>query len=290
MARSVEEWSLAGADGEPILGDTHRPLGSGRAAAGALIICHGFKGYKDYGFLPRLAEAAADAGLVAHRFNFSHSGMTRNVETFERPELFEGDTWGKQVEDLRRVLEHFAGEGLPFVIFGHSRGGVTALLTAARLEAEGERKLAGVVTAASPADTQRLTEEQAEILRRAGRIASPSGRTGQTLYVGAGWLAEIEADAASGGGGGAFDPLRAAGALTVPLLQLHGDADETVSVLDLSRYGDAAPAGERVVIEGATHVFNAPNPMPAVDEQPPVPQTAELLERVVGFVRRCCGG
>ena len=288
MGEDVIEWSIPGADGEPILGNTHRLPGSGGAAVGALIICHGFKGYKDYGFLPRLAEAAADAGLVAHRFNFSHSGMTRNVATFERPELFELDTWGKQVEDLRRVLEHFAGEGLPTVVFGHSRGGVTALLTAARLEAGGGPKLAGVVTAASPADTQRLTEEQAEILRRAGRMASPSGRTGQTLYVGAGWLEEIEADAASGAG--VLDPLRAAGALTVPLLQLHGDADETVPVLDLTRYGDAAPAGERVVIEGATHGFNAPNPMPALDEQPPVAQAAELLERVVGFARRCCGG
>ncbi len=290
MSERVTRWSIDGANGEPILGDTHRPPVSGGDAVGALVICHGFKGYKDYGFLPRLAGAAADAGLVAHRFNFSHSGMTRNVETFERPELFERDTWGKQVEDLRRVVEHFAREGLPTVVFGHSRGGVTALLTAARLEAEteGGPRLAGVVTAASPADAQRLTEEQKDVLRRAGRIASPSGRTGQTLYVGAGWLAEIEADAASGGGGGAFDPLRAAGALTVPLLQLHGDADETVPVDDLFRYGGAAPAGERVVIEGATHVFNAANPMPPVSEQTPRPQTAELLERVVGFALRCC--
>ena len=290
MSERVTQWSIEGADGEPILGDTHRPPGSGGDAVGALIICHGFKGYKDYGFLPRLAEAAADAGLVAHRFNFSHSGMTRNVATFERPELFELDTWGKQVEDLRRVVKHFAGEGLSTVVFGHSRGGVTALLTAARLQAEGETKLAGVVTAAAPADAERLSEEQKDVLRRAGRMASPSNRTEQTLYVGAGWLAEIEADAAPGGGGGAFDPLRAAGALAVPLLQLHGDADETVPVDDLFRYGDAALAGERVVIEGATHVFNAPNPMPTADEQPPKSQTAELLERVVAFARRCCGG
>ena len=281
---------MAGADGEPVLGDTHRPPGSSGDAVGALVICHGFKGYKDYGFLPRLAAAAADAGLVAYRFNFSHSGMTRDIETFERPELFERDTWGKQVEDLRRVIEHVAGswgEGLPTVVFGHSRGGVAALLTAARLQAEGGPKLAGVVTAASPADACRLSEEQKGVLRRAGRMASPSGRTGQTLYVGAGWLAEIEADAASGSG--AFDPLRAAALLSVPLLQLHGDADETVPVDDLFRYGVAAPAGERVVIEGATHVFNAPNPMPPVSEKPPSPQTAELFERVVDFAGRCCG-
>src|SRR5690606_22895078 len=110
-------WTISGAQGEPILGATHHPA-AGTPARGVLLIAHGFKGYKDYGLLPQLAQAAADAGLIAHRFNFSHSGMTDRSERFDRPELFEHDTWGKQVHDLHAVAVGarngaIAGDGLP---------------------------------------------------------------------------------------------------------------------------------------------------------------------------------
>jgi len=62
---SREAWSIEGADGQPILGDTHLPEAPPR---GVLVICHGFKGYKDYGFFPpsgrRGGEAWADRAPV----------------------------------------------------------------------------------------------------------------------------------------------------------------------------------------------------------------------------------
>ena len=57
---STTQWTLPGADGQPILGNTHVPDDSrGAPPAGVLIVAHGFKGYKDYGFFPRLAQSAA---------------------------------------------------------------------------------------------------------------------------------------------------------------------------------------------------------------------------------------
>ena len=66
---SVTQWTLPGVDDQPIYGNTHCP--DGTPPVGVLVISHGFKGYKDYGFFPYLARAAAKRGLVAHRFNFS---------------------------------------------------------------------------------------------------------------------------------------------------------------------------------------------------------------------------
>ena len=104
------EWTLPGADGEAILGNAHRPDGE---PVGVVIIAHGFKGYKDYGMFPRIAETMCDAGFIAHRFNFSHSGMTNTIETFERPDLFERDTWNKQVFDCRAVVAAINDGKLP---------------------------------------------------------------------------------------------------------------------------------------------------------------------------------
>jgi uncharacterized protein len=91
----VLDWTIPGAENQPIYGTTHLPDGSHGSPRSVVIIAHGFKGYKDYGMFPRIAHQCAEAGLVAHRFNFSHSGMTNHIDTFERPDLFERDPAGE---------------------------------------------------------------------------------------------------------------------------------------------------------------------------------------------------
>jgi pimeloyl-ACP methyl ester carboxylesterase len=241
------------------------------------VICHGFKGYMDYGFLPRLADEAARQGVRTHRFNFSHSGVTRDFETFARPDLFERDTWMKQVHDLTRVIDTQTDAGRPLVVFGHSRGGVTALLTAAGLA----DRVAAVITAATPADAVRLDPPQRKQLLDEGRIPSPSGRTGQRLHVGRDWLTQIEADPP------AHDPLAAARRFPGSLLMLHGSADTTVPVEDLARYREQRPDAACHVIDGANHVFDAPNPLP--DDAPLPKATAALFDHVVKFSQTACG-
>ncbi len=287
-----EAWSIPGADGEPILGDCHRSDGE---PVGVLLCCHGFKGYKDYGFFPRLAASAAKAGLIAHRFNFSHSGMTNRIETFERPDLFERDTWNRQVADLAAVSGAVArgelpGAGLPQAWYGHSRGGVTCVLTAGRRATEGGTsepgdggavEPTGIVAAAAPAGACNLDEDQKAMLRRAGRMASPSSRTGQVLHVGAGWLAEIEADPRR------HDPLEMARATRCPVLLIYGTADATVPVADGRAYAEAlGDRGRLVTIDGASHTFDAPNPLPA--DQPPPEATRRMIDETTAFaVERC---
>lgn len=276
---TVTDWTRPGADDQPIFGNTHTPDGE---PVGVLLICHGFKGYKDYGFFPRLADAAAGRGLIAHRFNFSHSGMTPRTETFERPDLFEQDTWMKQVRDLHTVAAavasgKLAGQGLPGVWFGHSRGGVAVLLAASGTEPAP----VGVVTAAAPDKACNLEQEQQRLLKKLGRMPSPSGRTGQELYVGRRWLEEIEADP------DAHDPCRAIAALPCPALILHGDADPTVDPSAARRLADAAPGRATLrLIPEASHTFNAPNPLPPTAPLPEATRT--MIELTCDFaVERC---
>lgn len=278
-------WQLDGADGQPILGSTDKHVEHPR---GVLILCHGFKGYMDYGFFPRLANVAAGQGLLVHRFNFSHSGMTREIDTFERPELFERDTWGKQIHDLRTVADAVAtgrldGEGLPMVWFGHSRGGVTVTLTAARVfgdpSAE-QLRPAGIAIASTPDTACSLSEEERKKMHRDGRLLSPSGRTGQRLFVGKPWLDEIEADPDS------FDPRLAAERVPCPTLILHGGEDQTVNTSAAIALSQRFPASELEIIGGASHTYNCPNPL-LRDAEPP-DATTRMIDRVVGFaVNRC---
>lgn len=265
-----ETWSIPGSDGQPILGITDTPAGH---PARDVVLVHGFKGYCDYGLFPVLARSLVAAGLTCHRFNFSHSGMTRQTETFARPELFERDTWGRQQHDLGAVLDRVQAGERPTVLFGHSRGGLTSLVGAAR-HAD---RLAGVVSAAAPADACTLDDTSRRLLKTHGRLPSPSGRTGQELFVGRAWLDEIEVDPA------ASDPVAALARVPdrLPVLLLHGDADTTVDVEALGRLHAARPAADAAVLASANHVFNVVNPHPA--DAPLDPVAEDFIKRVVWF-------
>lgn len=281
-------WTLPGAAGQAILGNTHIPALSGEAR-GVVLILHGFLGYKDYGMFPRIAERFAEAGFIAHRFNFSHSGMTEEIATFARPELFADDTWSRQVFDVNAVRSavvegRLPGAGRPMLLLGHSRGGVTAMLTAGR-QATGREgtdlPLNGLVTIAAPDTTCRLTPEQQEEMLSRGFLEVASSRTGQVLRINADWLREQHRDP----DGHDLDALIAA--VRLPMLIVHGSADPTVHPRCAEQIAAAAGPGAVLrFIAAADHVFNTPNPFPA--DAPESPQLSDLISTVLTFCRRTC--
>jgi pimeloyl-ACP methyl ester carboxylesterase len=153
---------------------------------------------------------------------------------------------------------------------------VTALLTAAAIP----KSIAGVVTAAAPHRACNLDDEQRAILRRVGRIASPSSRTGQMLYVGRAWLDEIEQDPER------FDPLHAIAHVQCRVLVVHGSEDSTVDVQSARKLAEAGGERARVeIIAGASHTFNAPNPLGLEDAPPSA--TKRMMDLTVDFALWC---
>ena len=250
--------------------DLEQPIGGAR---GTVLIAHGFKGYKDYGMFPRLSRVVAGAGWGAVRFNFSHSGMTRNSETFERPDLFALDTWNAQVRDLNALVEAVRAGALttvqssdPILLFGHSRGGLASILAAGRGLA-----VDGVVSLAAPADPCRLSDEHVQQLSEGRAVDVVSDRTGQTLLIGPQFLHEINADRPG------HDVLEMAGAMTMPLVVVHGAEDSTVPVEDGRAIADRAGV-EPVLVDEGNHVMNVANPLDP--ERAPSPQL-QVVEEVL---------
>jgi len=269
-------------------GTAHEPT-TDAPPRGVVLLTHGFLGYKDYGMFPYLARSFADAGFVAHRYNLAHSGMTNNIETFERPDLFERDTWNHQVADIEAVMHavdrgELAGTGRPIILWGHSRGGVSVLLTAGRRFRDGRAPLpAGVITVSAPDSINRMESEVREAMLRDGYIEIKSNRTGQTLRLGRRWLDEQINDPVN------HDLLPLTRRIRCPVLALHGEVDPTVPAECAKHVADAAREdegeAESHVISGADHVFNTPNPMPP--DEPPSPQLQELVRRCIAFAEQC---
>ncbi|HEX6160873.1 MAG TPA: alpha/beta hydrolase, partial [Thermoanaerobaculia bacterium] len=71
-----------------------------------VVIVHGFKGFKDWGFFPFLAEHLTQHRLATCRFNMSRSGVGESLDSFDRLDLFEHDTYSTQIADLRKVVAY----------------------------------------------------------------------------------------------------------------------------------------------------------------------------------------
>ncbi len=244
--------TLTGWDGGPLRVDVRSGARPGERRP-AVVICHGFKGFKDWGFFPPAAERLARAGFMAVSFNFSGSGVGADGESFS-----ELDRWGRQtvsgdLADLATVVDYAAAGGAPWVgLLGHSRGGGTAVLHAAR-----DSRVRALVTWAAVCRYRWWTEEEAARWRREGRLDVVNSRTGEILPLRTDLLDDVEA-----GEGAALDIVAAASRLAIPWLIVHGDADETVPTDHARRLERAAAPGRArlTLVAGAGHTFGARHP------------------------------
>ena len=220
----------------------------------AVLIIHGWKGFKDWGMFPSLAERVARAGFTAVSFNMSGSGVDQRGE-FTWPERFGHNTYSAELSDLARVIDALATGTLGlaatarFGLVGHSRGGGVAILTAAR-----DLRVQALVTWASISETQRWKDQVTE-WRAKGRLDVVNSRTGQVLPLYGDVLEDVEQNA------DLLDIRAAAARISVPWLVLHGSADSSVPVGEAQALSGAALKPPRTMIfEGANHTFGAVHP------------------------------
>jgi dienelactone hydrolase len=234
----------------------------------AIVVVHGFKGFKDWGMFPPLAERLARAGFAAISYNASGSGVDDSGE-FVWPERFRRNTFTAELRDLGVLMDAlWQGElGLrpPTTIglVGHSRGGGIAILHAAR-----DRRVQALVTWSAISSVSRWSPAEISEWRERGEKEIVNARTGQRLPQGTEILDDVDRNAT-----GSLDILGAAGRLQIPWLIAHGSDDEAVSHMEggALRAASTIAATRFLAIDGAGHTFGAGHPW-----DPTVHDTAAL--------------
>ena len=259
-------------DGLIIRGEVY----SAEPSLGAVVICHGFKGFAHWAFFPHLARVLAENGLTALTFDFSGSGVGRDRESFTETEAFGTNTFSRELEDLE-LIEDYARRRKwitgKFGLFGHSRGGGMAILFAA---AEGSN-VNSLVTWAAISYPSRWSPEDVLTWRRRGYAEVTNSRTGQVLRLGTDLLDDVELH-----GKTKLNIETAAGKIRVPWLIVHGTGDETVPSSEAEHLHSLSKGVSTLrLIEGANHGFDATHPLNDV----PTALKQVVQETVNFFVR-----
>lgn len=253
--------TFTGSGGEPVAAMLH-PGASPRAPY--VVVCHGFKGFKDWGFFPEIARRVAVAGFNALRIDYSHNGCREGE--FDRLDLFERDTWTRHQEDLLGVIEGCGADVLG--ILGHSRGGVDGILAAG-----GDARVRAVCALAPPATTRFTPPDLEAQVKALGHYPVLNTRTQQVLPVGRDFFVDAER----------HDVLDSAHKMSDrPVQVIVGDQDEAVSVEDARKIARAHGDGELVVVKGAGHTFGIKHPWAGT-----TPHFEEAMAAAIDFLTRC---
>ncbi len=220
-----------------------------------VVICHGFKGFQEWCFLPYVAELLTARGFTTVRFNFRASGMKPGDALVTDLDAFRRATFSRDLEDLLWLLGRLPeldGDRIDperVGLFGHSRGGGCSILAAA------EARVGAVVTWAAVSTYDRLPAEEKAVFRERGTCPIVNERTGQELELGIELLDDLERNAER------LDIGRAAADLTAPWLAVHGEGDETVPVAEGRRLGELGGThAEYLEVADAGHTFDVAHP------------------------------
>ncbi|MDH3297303.1 MAG: alpha/beta fold hydrolase [Gemmatimonadota bacterium] len=223
----------------------------------AIVVCHGFKGFKDWGFFPFASETLATRlGCPVVAFNFSGSGVGEDLESFSERDAFGHNTFSRECADLDAVLGglaegrlgdlSFAG-ACRFGVLGHSRGGVAAILSAERPD------VFALVTWAAIASPARYAE-LFEGVEPGGFVEVTNARTGDVLPLYRDVVDDLNTD------GERFDLESSLRRSRIPLLVVHGTEDATVPSEDARHLARAGHRARLEFIEGAGHTFEVGHP------------------------------
>jgi pimeloyl-ACP methyl ester carboxylesterase len=237
------------------------------APAPAVVLLHGFKGFRRWGFLPEAAQRIAAAGLHVVAIDVSSNGMRGTSNIVIDLEAFRNQTITADIDDVQTTLEWLNAQGnhaavldglwnnrLHFV--GHSRGGALALLLASQMRSKvAPDKLDRLVLWNSIGTYVRWTPRQRNAWQTNGSVEIENTRTGQKLAMGFQYVVDIEDHAQQ------RDLLAAARVVSDCVLFVHAEQDVTASVKEIRPLVQATGRGDALVtIPNSGHTFGIQHP------------------------------
>jgi pimeloyl-ACP methyl ester carboxylesterase len=191
-----------------------------------IILVHGFKGFKDWGFFPYTAEFLVTKGFNVLSFNFSHNGVGKSLTEFDELEKFEKNNISLEVDELNEIIKA-SSDGYfkdfkpkSIGLLGHSRGAAVSIIVASS-----NNNVKSLCCWAPVSKFDRYTSRQKEQWRAQGFFEVLNTRTNQIMRMSVDLLNDIEMNK-----DGKLNIEEAVKKLKIPFLLIHGEQDLTVPI------------------------------------------------------------
>ncbi|MBO6496126.1 MAG: prolyl oligopeptidase family serine peptidase [Roseivirga sp.] len=225
-----------------------------------VIFIHGFKGFKDWGPWPIVANKFAVEGFCFCKLNFSFNGITpNNLSEITDLEAFGYNNFSKELDDIDRLLAHLDANNLSdqlqidlneVYLIGHSRGGGISIIKTSE-----DSRIKKLVTWASVYDFATYFSP-AELMywKTHGVVYVKNSRTGQNFPMYYQFVEDFLRNEER------FVIEKAISKVQQPTLFVHGTNDETVNINAAFQLKEWKPEAYLHVIERANHTFGGTHP------------------------------
>lgn len=241
-----------------------------------VILCHGFKGFKDWGCFPYIMDRVAEEGNFAVSFNFSYNGTGENdsdQSDFTRLELFAENTFTRELDDLGCIIDYLFENREKFnydtdniSLIGHSRGGGIAILRTSE-----DKRIGKLIVLSSVCNFNRYSDTLKNKWKEVGYFEVINSRTNQMMRMNYTLIEDLEKNKER------LDIQKAISKINVPVMIIHGTQDVTVdysNAEDLYSRSNKESA-ELILIENTGHTFGAVHPFEG---------TTKALEEVLTLI------
>jgi pimeloyl-ACP methyl ester carboxylesterase len=250
-------------DGHNLAVDLFLPEIQGTEKLDLIVYCHGFKGFKDWGFAPHLNEFLVTENSALLTFNHSHNGVIHR--DFDDLESFANNTVGQELRDLESLAQWIVQDGASEYGFntkhinwlGHSRGGANVVLFA-HLFPEFVNKI--VTWAAIDSYELICRNLDLKLWQENGVIYIDNARTKQQMPMNFFIWEEYQQHKER------YNVIAAAQSLTKPWLIIHGTADESVPFTAAENLYQACAHSILYPVKNASHTFGVSHPLLGLQE------------------------
>ncbi len=246
-----------------------------------LIFCHGFKGFKDWGCWDLMAKKIAkQANLNVVTMNFSLNGLDALNEgtEFTKLDSFGQNNYSTELLDIRTMInflaKNYGAENIS--LMGHSRGGGTVLCFAA----QGYVGIKSVITMGSVhrLDFLWLKEDMLKNWEKNEVHEFYNKRIDKHMPI---YYQYLYKDFEQHQKEYAIEYI--AQNITCPVLLIHGEKDETISIDKAEEMFVLFPDAEKIKLKDAGHTFGAKHPW---DKDIMPKELEEAVENIVRFLEK----
>ena len=268
--------------GDNLTTDFRYPRLSQNGKLPLVILCHGFKGFKDWGCFPYMMEKIASEGNFCVSFNFSYNGAgedENDQSDFTRLNLFAENTFSRELDDLGSVIDFLFEHKSEYnydtgnvTLIGHSRGGGIAILKTAE-----DKRIKKLTVLSSVNNFDRYSDALKSKWKETGFFNVLNSRTNQMMRMNYTLMEDLEKNIER------LDIQKAVTKITAPLLIIQGMQDLTVDYSNaedlytrhIEKDKTNKEKTELILIENTGHTFGAVHPFQG---------TTKALEEVITLI------